>query len=107
MNVWLSSASNHSWSPNQPSPQTGWEAEIDRLMRRQASTVDPKRRKADFDRVQQIVWEQEPLIYLAHRNSLSAISPSVHNASPAALRPQALWNIERFSLRLETARARQ
>jgi peptide/nickel transport system substrate-binding protein len=107
MNVWLSSASNHSWNPNQPSPQTGWEAEIDRLMRRQASTVDPKRRKADFDRVQQIVWEQEPLIYLAHRNSLSAISPSVRNASPAALRPQALWNIERFSLRLETARARR
>ena len=104
MNVWLSSASNHSWNPNQNSPQTAWEAEIDRLMRAQASSADPKRRKSHFDRVQQIVWEQEPFIYLVHKNSLSAVSPSVHNVSPAALRPQIYWNAERLSLASETAR---
>ena len=54
MNVWLSSASNHQWNPNQKSPETAWEAEIDRLMQAQASTTDPQKRKAFFDRLQQI-----------------------------------------------------
>src|SRR3954471_20941242 len=55
MNVWLSSAANHQWNPNQPAPATPWEAEIDRLMRKQAATVDDAKRKPLFDRVQQIV----------------------------------------------------
>ena len=37
MNVWLSSASNHQWNPNQKTPATPWEAEIDRLMQAQAA----------------------------------------------------------------------
>ena len=106
MNVWLSSASNHQWNPNQKSPQTAWEAEIDRLMRAQASAADPKRRKAFFDRVQEIVREEEPFIYLVYKNSLSAVSPAVHNASPAALRPQSYWNAERLSLTPELAGSR-
>jgi ABC-type transport system substrate-binding protein len=72
-------------------------------MRAQAATADPKRRKASFDRVQEIVREQEPFIYLVHRNSLSAVSSSLRNASPAALRPQAYWNAERLSLTPEVA----
>ena len=106
MNVWLSSASNHQWNPNQKSPQTAWEAEIDRLMRAQASAADPKRRKAFFDRVQAIVREEEPFLYLVYKNSLSAVSPAVHNASPAALRPQSYWNAERLSLTPELAGSR-
>ena len=98
MNVWLSSAANHQWNPNQKSPATSWEAEIDRLMRAQASAVDPKKRKAAFDQVQQIVWEQAPFLYLVHKNALCAVAPSVRNAAPSILRPQAYWNIERFSL---------
>jgi peptide/nickel transport system substrate-binding protein len=107
MNVWLSSASNHQWNPNQKSPQTAWEAEIDRLMRAQASSADPKQRKAHFDRVQQIVWEQAPFVYLVHKNSLSAVSPALRNVSPAQLRPQTYWNAERLSLVSETAQARK
>ncbi|MGC1977889.1 MAG: ABC transporter substrate-binding protein, partial [Candidatus Sulfotelmatobacter sp.] len=33
MNVWLSSSENHQWNPQQKTPETSWEAEIDRLMR--------------------------------------------------------------------------
>ena len=106
MNVWLSSASNHQWNPNQKAPQTAWEAEIDRLMRAQASAADAKKRKAFFDRVQEIVREEEPFLYLVYKNSLSAVSPAVHNASPAALRPQSYWNAERLSLTPELAGSR-
>jgi peptide/nickel transport system substrate-binding protein len=96
MNIWLSSAFNHQWNPAQPTPATAWEAEIDRLMQVQAATLDPAKRKAAFDRVQQIVWEQAPFLFLVHPNALSAISPRVRDAAPAMLRPQLYWNAERL-----------
>lgn len=98
MNVWPSSAENHQWNPAQKSPATAWEAEIDQLMRAQASSLGPQKRKELFDRVQEIVWEQEPFIYLVNKNALSAISPSVRNAHPVVLRPQVYWNIDELQL---------
>ena len=103
MNIWLSSAENHQWNPGQKAPETAWEAEIDRLMRAQASELNEKKRKEYFDRVQEIAWEQEPFIYLVNRNALSAISTSVQNAHPVVLRPQVFWNIDRLSLGSEVA----
>jgi peptide/nickel transport system substrate-binding protein len=94
MNVWLSSAENHQWNPNQKQPATAWEAEIDKLMHAQAADTHLDARKRYFDRVQQIVSEQAPFLYLVTKNSLTAISPAVENASPAVLTPQAFWNVE-------------
>jgi peptide/nickel transport system substrate-binding protein len=94
MNVWLSSAENHQWNPNQRQPETGWEAEVDTLMRAQATETHADVRKQYFDRVQQIVSEQAPFLYLVTKNSLTAISPVVENASPVVLTPQAFWNVE-------------
>lgn len=94
MNVWISSAANHQWNPNQTSPATQWEAEIDRLMRAQAAELRPEERKRLFDRVQQIVWEQEPFIYLVHKNSLMAFGPQIQNRAPSVLQPHTFWNIE-------------
>jgi peptide/nickel transport system substrate-binding protein len=99
MNVWLSSSENHQWNPSEKTPETPWEAEIDNLMRAQASAADPKKRKESFDRVQEIAVEQEPFIYLVNRNALSAISTNVQNASPVILVPQTYWNAERLSLK--------
>lgn len=107
MTVWLSSADNHQWNPNQKSPATAWEAEIDRLMREQASTLDMKKRKQAMDRVQEVVWEQEPFIYLVNKHALSAVSPNLHNVHLAVLRPQVYWNIEELSLGSEVAKDRQ
>ncbi len=99
MNVWLSSSENHQWNPSEKSPETAWEAEIDRLMRAQASTADAKKRKESFDRVQQIAIEQAPFIYLVNRNALSAVAASVQGASPVILVPQTYWNVERLSVK--------
>ena len=98
MNVWLSSASNHQWNPNQKSPGTKWEAEIDRLMRAQASTTDAHKRKSYFDKVQEIVWDELPFIYLVNKNSLTAVSSVLQNVQPVVLRPQIYWNIDRLYL---------
>ncbi|MGC2447113.1 MAG: ABC transporter substrate-binding protein [Candidatus Sulfotelmatobacter sp.] len=99
MNVWLSSSENHQWNPSEKSPETAWEAEIDKLMRVQASSADPKKRKESFDRVQEIAVEQSPFIYLVNRNALSAVSPGVHGANPVILVPQTYWNVERLSVK--------
>jgi peptide/nickel transport system substrate-binding protein len=96
MNVWLSSSENHQWNPSEKAPETAWEAEIDDLMRAQASAADPKKRKQSFDRVQEIALEQAPFIYLVNRNALSAVSANVHGADPVILVPQTYWNAERL-----------
>jgi peptide/nickel transport system substrate-binding protein len=104
MNVWLSSSENHQWNPSQKTPATQWEADIDRLMKEQASTLDQNKRKQFFDRVQEIAWQQEPFIYLVNKNALSAVSTSIRNVHPVALRPQVYWNIDQLSITSEVAR---
>jgi len=94
MNVWLSSGRNHPWNPGQKTPATPWEAEIDKLMQAQASTSDYDKRKESFDRVQQILQEQSPILYLVNRNALAAVSPLLRNADPTPLPPELLWNVE-------------
>ena len=103
MNVWLSSAENHQWNPREKVPETRWEAELDSLMRAQASAMDPRKRKQYFDTVQEIVWQQEPFLYLVNRDALSAVSPSVHNVHPVVLSPQVYWNIDQLSLTAEVS----
>ena len=55
--------------------------------------------KALFDRVQEIVWEQEPFLYLVDKDALVAVSPSVQNAHPVVLQPQTFWNAEYLSVK--------
>jgi len=101
MTVWMSSGENHQWNPNQKTPATPWEAEIDKLMREQASAATEKERKVKFDRVQQIAAEQQPFIYLINKDVLTAVSPALIGASPVVLNPQAFWNAE--TLRVQAA----
>ena len=67
-------------------------------MQSQASTIVREKRKAQFDKVQEIVWEQAPFIYLVNKNSLSALAPNLQNAAPAMIRPQAYWNADNLVL---------
>lgn len=99
MNVWLSSAENHQWNPAQKSPATPWEAEIDKLMRAQASSGDEHKRKQYWNQIQEIAWEQEPFIYLVNKDTLVAVASNVKNAQPSPLRPQTYWNIEELELK--------
>jgi peptide/nickel transport system substrate-binding protein len=105
MNVWLSSSSNHPWNPRQKTPETEWEAEIDRNMHAQSTTPDQKKRKALFDRVQEIVASEAPIIYLVHPNALAAVGASVRNLQGSVLRPQLLSNIDQIYV--EPSRAAQ
>ncbi len=96
--AWQSSGDEHQWNPKQKSPATAWEAEIDQLLRAEASSTHQHARKQYWDKVQKIAWEQEPFIFLVNSDALVAISPNVKNAQPSVFRPQAYWNIEELAL---------
>jgi peptide/nickel transport system substrate-binding protein len=103
MNLWLSSSPNHQWNPSEKTPATAWEAEIDKQMQLQASSSSEQVRKLAVDRVQQIVADQQPFIYLVYPNALQAISPQLQGVSAAILSPGPVWNID-FISRKEGAR---
>ena len=99
MNVLLSSGAQHAWNPAQKSPATAWERQIDLLLQAQKSAASRTKRKELFDQVQDILRREEPYIYLVNPNSLSAISPRVKGAKPAAFFPETFWNIEKLSVK--------
>lgn len=98
MNVWLSSSDLHQWNPAQKAPETSWEMDIDKLMHAQASTLDRNKRKAEFNKVQEIVAAQDPMLYLVDKNALVAVSSRVKGADPVVLTPETFWNVEYLSL---------
>ena len=98
MNVWLSSSPNHQWDPSEKTPATPWEAEIDRLMQTQAQAGDFKLRKASIDRVQAIVAEQQPFIYLVYPNVLCAASTSLADVHFTVLQPDVVAQIDTVRL---------
>jgi peptide/nickel transport system substrate-binding protein len=94
MNVWLSSGGTHLWNPGQSRPATAWEAEIDTLMRRQAATLDSTVRKRLYDRVQELVAQNLPMIFLVSPNVLVGANKSLGNFRPAVLDHHTLWNVD-------------
>ena len=94
MNVWLSSGNTHLWNPGQSQPATPWEAEIDVLMRRQLTTRDVQLRKRLYDRVQELVAQNLPIISLVSPSVLVGATKGLGNFRPTVLDHHALWNVE-------------
>jgi peptide/nickel transport system substrate-binding protein len=95
---WMSSGSFHLWNPEQRSPATPWEARIDELMRKQATTLDPAARHKIFRDVQVIFHEHLPCVYFAAAKATVAMSARLRGATPSVLQPPLLWNAEALSL---------
>lgn len=99
LNVWLSSGGTHLWAPSQSHPATPWEAQIDRLMEQQLSTPGYEQRKKLYDRVQEILAEDQPMIFLASPDILIGAKNTLANIHPAVLEPYLLWNVEQLFFR--------
>jgi peptide/nickel transport system substrate-binding protein len=105
LNVWLSSGGTHLWNPSQSHPSTPWEAEIDRLMEQQLITPGFEQRKKLYDRVQEIIAENQPMIFLASPDILVGAKNSIANFHPTVLEPYVLWNVEQLYFRNGTETA--
>jgi len=107
LNVWLSSGGTHLWNPSQAHPATAWEAEIDKLMEQQLDAPRYEQRKKAFDRVQEILADKQPMIFLASPDILVGAKNSIGNFHPAALEPYVLWNVEQLYFRGTSGSGRQ
>jgi peptide/nickel transport system substrate-binding protein len=99
INVWLSSGGTHLWNPSQGHPATAWEAEIDRLIGEQMTARTFAQRKKLYDRAQEILAENQPMIFLASPDILAGAKNSLGNFHPAVLEPYILWNVEQLYLK--------
>jgi len=102
VNVWLSSGNLHLWNPSAAKPATPWEDEMDRLIRGQMSARATAERKRMFDRVQALLAEHEPMIFLASPHILVAAKQTLGNFTPAILPHYALWNVDELYWRAAT-----
>ena len=94
--VWTSGGGTHVWAPTETQPATPWQAELDRLMQLQTTVLDYKKRKEIYDRVQEIIAQHEPVIFLASPNVLVGAKDSIGAIKPAVLRHHLLWNAEQL-----------
>jgi len=98
LDFWLSSGALHVWNPEQKTPATEWERQIDRLMLEQISTADPGRRRELFEAAQRLFAENLPALYFAAPRMYSAHSPRVSGVQPSVLRPFVLWNADSLAV---------
>ncbi len=97
MGLWMSRAPLHLWNPQQETPATPWEARIDELMERQMGELDLEARRKTYFEVQQIVYEQLPVLDLVVPHALLGARNRVSNLRPTPF-AHALWNGEELSI---------
>ncbi len=95
--TWRSSSPTHTWNPSEKTPATLWEAELDRQLAIVDGSTDFAARKRAFDRMQQIVADEQPIIPLVYRNRVSGVSPRVTGLKLSVLAPP-WWNIEEIGV---------
>ena len=58
-----------------------------------------EQRKKLYDRAQELLWEYQPMIFLASPDILTGAKKSVGNFRPAVLEPYVLWNVDQLYLK--------
>jgi peptide/nickel transport system substrate-binding protein len=91
-NLLRSSGNLHLWNPNQKTPATEWEAEIDRQLEAGARTLDPEQRRQAYWRVQEILSQQLPMIQTAHALRFTASTNALQSYAPS------VWGVYRPEL---------
>ena len=97
LDILKSSAYDHYWFPLQKSPVTPWEARIDQLMDAQMNTLNLADREKDFNEVQEIIADEQPLIFTVTPIYYAAIRPDIGNVRCTALSYfEVTWNAEQL-----------
>lgn len=81
-NLLRSSGNLHLWNPNQPSPATPWEAEIDRLVEAGSRELDTAKRREIYWRIQEVLHDELPMIQTVRQSRFVARKNLVVNFFP-------------------------
>ncbi len=91
----LSTEGNHHfWRLTTAGEPPGWEEEVDLLMRRQLTAIDTAQRRELYHRVQELVADNQPMIFLVSPNVLVGAARGLGNFQPAILDHFTLWNAD-------------
>ena len=91
--ILMSGGRLHQWYPQQVEPATDWEARIDALMLEIGRHTDVEVRKKYFSEVQEILAEQQPLIFLVSPKDFFGYRNRWQNIDPTPL-GGVTWNKE-------------
>lgn len=83
-NVWQSSGHLHMWYPRQKTPAAAWEFEIDKIFNEAVQKLDDKERKVLYDRWQEIIAAQLPVIYTVLPANIFAVRKKFGNLNPTS-----------------------
>ena len=88
-NVWLSNGALHMYNQRKPT-EAGinllpWEKELDYLFEKGATALSFEDRKKYYDRYQEIIYNEKPMIYLYSPVRISAIRNKFKNVYPTSL----------------------
>ncbi len=89
-----SNGANHFWQLSRRNALPAWQSEVDRLMAQQFGTLDPAKRKQLYDRVQELVADNLPMIFMVSPNVLTGAAKGLGNFKPATLDHFTLWNVD-------------
>jgi peptide/nickel transport system substrate-binding protein len=98
-NILASNGGTHIWDMQPTQPLSDWQLEIDSLMMAQRVEMSFAKRKGMWDRVQEILSAELPVIELVSSHILAAAQPEVGGFEPARVPHYTLWNAERLYLR--------
>jgi len=71
-NVWCSWGSLHMWYPLQKKPSTRWESRVDNLFEEAAITLDQNKRRELYRKAFRIIYEEQPMLFIATPDELIA-----------------------------------
>lgn len=87
--VWHSSGHLHMWHPDQESPATDWEGQIDALLIKAVREFDHDKRVAYYHEMQEIIAEQSPVLFTTLAEGLIAVRDVFGNTTPTL---HGLWD---------------
>jgi peptide/nickel transport system substrate-binding protein len=96
---WFTRGNAHFWNPNQKTPASDWEKQIDDLMAKQGRSFELAERKRLFDDVQRVFVEHQPIVYFAAQRFNVAMSTRLVNGKPALHWIPILWNADELSVK--------
>ncbi len=81
-NVWCSWGALHMWHPLQKRPSTEWERQVDRLFEEASLTLNSEKRRELYRRAFRIIYEKQPMIFIATPEELVATNEELENFYP-------------------------
>ena len=85
-NVWASNGTLHMFNMGvNANDRFAWEKELDEIFENGAKKLTYSERKPIYDRYQEIIYEENPVIYLYSPKRISAIRKKIKNVFPSAL----------------------